>query len=128
MDTGAKGDLSGDQWIARQNRLAERAGRERDAIGKCAFLAAHVGEVHEGRITGVARHGAYVTLDEWYVEGLVHVSRLPGYFVPDALGFALVSAESRLRFALGDRLRVQIARADPVEAKIDLEWLERLDP
>ena len=54
------------------------------------------------------------------------LSRLPGYFTLDRMGFALVSTESRLRFALGDRLRVQVARADPVEAKIDLELVERL--
>jgi ribonuclease R len=86
-----------------------------------------VGEEATGRVTGIAPHGLYITLDPWYVEGLVHVSRLPGYFTPDAMGFALVSHETGLRFGLGDRLLVKISRADPIEGRIDFDLVERLN-
>ena len=112
--------------VSFRERLAVAAERERVQLARCALLADHVGEEVTARVTSVAPHGLYVTLERWYVEGLVHVSRLPGYFTPDALGFALVARDSRLRFSLGDRLRVRIDRADPVEARIDLDLLERL--
>ena len=108
-----------------RERLAERSEREVVQLGKCAFLEAHVGESHEGSVTGVARHGLYVTLDRWPIEGLVHVSRLPDYVELDPDGLSLVTEGSRRRYALGDRLAVRIAAVDVVKARIDLE-IERV--
>jgi ribonuclease R len=111
-----------------RERLAERAEREVVLLGKCAFLASHVGEVHEGWVTGVARHGLYVTLDRWPVEGLVHVSRLPDFVTLDEDELSLVTEGARRRYALGDRLRVVIAAVDVVRARIDLEIQRVLEP
>ncbi|MGH0032117.1 MAG: ribonuclease R family protein [Myxococcota bacterium] len=111
-----------------RERLAERAERERVLLGKCAFLTAHVGEEHEGTITGVARHGAYVGLDPWPIEGLVHVSRLPDFVSLDEDELSLVADGSRRRYALGDRLLVRIAAVDVVKARIDLEIVRVLEP
>ena len=35
-----------------------------------------VGEVFGGRISGMANFGLFVTLDDIYIEGLVHISDL----------------------------------------------------
>jgi len=102
-----------------RERVAMEAEREMVEIKKCVFLAAHVGEIHEGVVSGVARHGLYVTLAEWFVEGLVHVSRLPGFFELDENAHALVSRSSRRRLRLGDRVTVRIDAADPVRGRID---------
>ena len=88
-------------------------------IKACVLLRDHVGERHEGTVTGLAPHGLYVTLDAWWVEGLVHVSRLPDYAELAENGRALVSGS--LRYELGDRVAVTIASADPVMARIDFE-------
>jgi ribonuclease R len=108
-----------------RERLAERAEREVVQLAKCAFLAPHVGESHEGFVTGVARHGLYVTLDRWPVEGLVHVSRLPDFVQLDEDELSLVTDGARRRYALGDQLRVRIAAVDGVRARVDLE-IERV--
>ena len=102
-----------------RERVAMLAEREMDQIKACVLLRDHVGERHEGTITGLARHGLYVTLDAWWVEGLVHVSRLPGYSELSEDGRALVSGHTR--YELGDRVAVTIAGADPVTARIDFE-------
>jgi len=83
------------------------------------MLRSHVGERHEGTITGLARHGLYITLDAWWVEGLVHVSRLPDASELSEDGRAMVSRSAR--YELGDRVAVTIASADPVKARIDFE-------
>jgi ribonuclease R len=45
----------------------------------------HVGEEFEGTISGVTAFGLFVTLDELYVDGLVHISDLgQDYFQFDA--------------------------------------------
>jgi ribonuclease R len=99
------------------------AEREMVEIKKCVFLAAHVGEIHDGSVSGVARHGLYVTLDAFFVEGLVHVSRLPGEFELDEAAHALVARGSRRRLRLGDAVRVRIDAADPVRGRIDFSLL-----
>jgi ribonuclease R len=104
-----------------RERLAERAERELLSLKKCVFLAQHVGEEQDGRVTGVARHGIYVTLDRWPIEGLVHVSRLPEYVSLDDDGLSLQAEGSRRRYALGDRLQVVVAAVDPIRLRIDLE-------
>src|SRR5262249_37700234 len=64
--------------VSFSERVAEAAEREMIDVKKCALLAGRVGEVFEGSVTGVARHGLYVTLDGVFAEGLVHVSDLGG--------------------------------------------------
>ena len=102
-----------------RERVATLAEREMNQIKACVFLRDRVGERHEGTVTGLARHGLYVMLDAWWVEGLVHVSRLPGFSELAENGRALVS--DRARYELGDRVVVTIAAADPVTARIDFE-------
>jgi ribonuclease R len=102
-----------------RERVAMEAEREMVEIKKCVFLAAHVGETHAGTVSGVARHGLYVTLEAFFVEGLVHTSRLPGRFELDERAHALVARGSRRRLRLGDRLRVRVDASDPVRGRID---------
>ena len=102
-----------------RERVAMEAEREMVEIKKCVFLAAHLGEEHAGTVSGVARHGLYVTLDAFFVEGLVHTSRLPGRFELDERAHALVARGSRRRLRLGDRLRVRVDASDPVRGRID---------
>ncbi len=107
-----------------RERIAMDAEREMVEIKKCVFMAAHLRELHAGTVSGVARHGLYVTLDAFFVEGLVHVSRLPGFFELDERAHALVARGSRRRLRLGDRVTVRVDAADPVRGRIDFS-LER---
>ena len=102
-----------------RERVAQAAEREMDQLKACVLLRDHVGEIHAGSVSGVAEHGLYVTLEAWWVTGLVHVSRLPGYWELGEGGRALTGDGGR--YALGDALEVRIADADPVTARIDFE-------
>ncbi|HYB12626.1 MAG TPA: ribonuclease R [Myxococcota bacterium] len=112
--------------VSWRERVAMEAEREMIDLKKCAFMAGRVGDEYDGTITGVAKHGFYVTLDPFFVEGLVHVSRLPDYVVLDERAHALVSRRSRERWRLGDRLRVRVDDVDPVKAWINFSVVERL--
>src|SRR5262249_61473521 len=89
-------------------------------IKKCVLMAGRVGEVFDGTITGVARHGLYVTLDGAFVEGLVHGWALGGGLRFDEERLVLAAHRSGLRFRLGDRLRVRLVASDPAQGRIDL--------
>ena len=102
-----------------RERLATLAERESVDMATCAVMAQHVGGEFEGSVTGVARHGLYVTLDGLLAEGLVHVSRLPGFYHLDERSQALVARGSRRRFRLGDRLRVRVDSVDPIRVHMN---------
>src|SRR5690606_37843471 len=59
-----------------RERRADDASRDVEAWLKCWFMKERVGESFSGTVTGVTTFGIFVTLDELYVEGLVHISEL----------------------------------------------------
>ena len=110
--------------VSWRERVAQDAEREIIDLKKCVFMAPRVGRQFDGTVSSVAPHGLYVTLDDWFVDGLVHVSKLPGYFEVDARRFALTSRSGE-RFRLGDRLRVLVDSADCVTGHIDFSLVQR---
>jgi len=101
-------------------RRADEATRDVTAWLKCYYMRDRVGEVFMGSVAGVAAFGAFVALDDVYVEGLVHISDLgKDYFKYDAGKHELMGERTHQRYRLGDRLRVKIARVDLDGARID---------
>jgi ribonuclease R len=105
--------------VSWRERVAMQAERDMDRLKKCEFMASRVGEEFPGTVSGVARHGLYVTLDDWFVEGLVHVSTLSGSYRLDEKAFALVPRGSGPRYRLGDRLKVRVDSVDRIAAHVD---------
>lgn len=101
-------------------RRADDATRDVTAWLKCYYMRDRVGEVFMGSIAGVAAFGAFVALDDVYVEGLIHISDLgKDYFRYDAAKHQLLGERTGQRYRLGDRVRVKIARVDLDGARID---------
>lgn len=101
-------------------RRADEATRDVTAWLKCYYMRDRVGEVFMGSIAGVAAFGAFVALDDVYVEGLVHISDMgKDYYKYDAAKHELMGERTHQRYRLGDRLRVKIARVDLGSARID---------
>jgi len=98
--------------ISFRERLAVQAEREMADIKRCAFMQRHVGEEFEGSISGVARHGIYVTLDAFYVDGLLPLWSMPEYMELDAGQHAFVGRSSGRRYRLGDPLRIRVEEVD----------------
>jgi ribonuclease R len=101
-------------------RRADDATRDVVAWLKCYYMKDRVGETFTGSISGVTAFGAFVALDEVYVEGLVHISELgKDYFHFDAAKHQLMGERTRKRFRLGDRLKVKVVRVDLDTSRID---------
>lgn len=81
-----------------------------------------VGETFPGVITAVTGFGLFVELTDIFVEGLVHVTALPGdYYHFDAVHHRLSGERTGRSFRLGDTTEVVVARVDLDERKIDFE-------
>ncbi len=101
-------------------RRADEATREVSAWLKCYYMRDRVGEEFEGSVSAVTSFGIFVALDEFYVEGLVHISELgQDYFHFDATRHQLIGDRTRKQFRLADRVKVKIVRADLETSRID---------
>ena len=101
-------------------RRADDASRDVENWLKCFYMKEHVGGVFTGAVTGVTSFGLFVTLDDYFVDGLVHISELGrDYFQFDAARHMLLGERSGKRFRLADRMKVKLVRVDLETRKID---------
>jgi ribonuclease R len=97
---------------------------ERDTTDRylAAFLSDRVGATFTGRISGIARFGAFVKLDETGADGLLPMRALGHeYFHYDADSQTLMGADTGLVIAIGDKVEVRLAEAVPVTGGLTLE-------
>jgi ribonuclease R len=101
-------------------RRADEASRDVEAWLKCKYMRDHLGEEYSGVVTAATSFGIFVTLDQMYVEGLVHITELGGeYFKFDEARQELRGERTGIRYAIGTRLRVQVSRVDLDGRRID---------
>jgi ribonuclease R len=111
-----------------RERVAQEAERDSVDLKKIEFMERHLGDEFDGTIAGVTAFGFFVLLDEYDVEGLVHISTLTDdYYVYLEEQHALLGEKKRRKFQLGDRVRVQVVRVDREARQIDFELLGRED-
>ncbi|EIK51831.1 ribonuclease R [Stutzerimonas stutzeri TS44] len=116
------------EQLGEQCSMTERRADEatRDVVNwlKCEFMRDRVGETFPGVITAVTGFGLFVELTDIYVEGLVHVTAMPGdYYHFDPLHHRLSGERSGRSFRLGDSVEVRVMRVDLDERKIDFELI-----
>jgi ribonuclease R len=117
-------ELIGDQSSERE-RIAADAERELMDWRKAEFMADRLGEEFEGVITGVREYGFYVELEEFFVEGFVHVMALgDDEYEYRERKHRLVGKRTRREYRLGDRLRVVVNRVDRSRHLIDFSPVE----
>jgi ribonuclease R len=117
------------EQLGEQCSMSERRADEatRDVVNwlKCEFMKDRVGESFPGVITAVTGFGLFVELTDIYVEGLVHVTALPGdYYHFDPVHHRLAGERTGRSFRLGDTVEVRVMRVDLDERKIDFEMAE----
>lgn len=115
--------LLGEHCSTNERRADEAT---RDVINglKCEYMIDKIGEQFKGIITAVTGFGFFVELEKIYVEGLVHISNLPqDYFHFDAKSHQLLGERSGIRFRLGDKVKIKVARVNLDEKKIDFDLI-----
>ncbi len=111
----------GEHCSATERRADEAT---RDAVDwlKCEFMMDRVGEEFDGIISGVTSFGVFVELDQIYVQGLVHITSLADdYYHFDPMHHRLTGERAGRVYRLGDPIRVQVARVNLDDRKIDFE-------
>jgi ribonuclease R len=112
--------MSAGEHCSANERRADEASRDVEAWLKCRYMRERLGEEFGGTVTAVTSFGLFVTLDQLYVEGLVHITELGGeYFKFDEVRQELRGERTGIRYAIGARVRIQVSRVDLDGRKID---------
>jgi ribonuclease R len=106
-------------------RRADDATRDVDAWLKCEFMQDKLGQEYTGVITSVTAFGFFVMLNDFFVEGLVHVTTLKNdYYHYDEQSHCLFGERSKIRYSLGNEVSVIVAQVNLDERKIDFNLAE----
>ena len=124
-------DVADMQRLGAHCSMTERRADDatRDAVDwlKCEYMLNKVGEIYDGTVASVTSFGLFVELDDIYVEGLVHVSAMGSdYFHFDPVRHRLDGERTGVSYRLADRVRVQVARVNLDERKIDFEFVDKV--
>ncbi|MDE5982685.1 MAG: RNB domain-containing ribonuclease, partial [Duncaniella sp.] len=110
-------------------QLASNAERSSIKYKQVEYMADHLGEVFPGMISGVTEWGLYVELDENKCEGLVPMRDLADDFYDfNPESFSLIGRRHNNRYRLGDKIRVQVARADLAKKQLDFVIVDEKNP
>jgi ribonuclease R len=107
--------------VSLHERRASEAEREAVAMYRAFLMREQVGEQFTGRITAVTNFGAFIEIDEPFVEGLIKLDALGA----DAFGFDAVSMRLRgrrsgVKLRLGDSVRVEVVDVSVARRRINM--------
>ncbi|SMX40111.1 ribonuclease R [Octadecabacter ascidiaceicola] len=106
----------------RRSMLAERDTTDRYLA---AFLNDRVGAMMGGRVSGIAKFGVFVKLDETGADGMIPIRNLGAeYFHYDADSQTLMGADTGVVIGLGVRVTVKLVEAAPVTGGLIVDLLE----
>jgi len=112
------------EHISMTERRAMEAERDTTDRYLAAFMADKVGAEFEGRVSGVARFGLFVKLDDTGADGLVPVSTIGReYFRYDEAAKTLTGEETGRLIRLGQRATVRLSEAVPLTGGLLFELL-----
>jgi len=102
-------------------RRADDATRDVSDWLKCEFMQDHVGDVFEGVVASVTNFGLFVRINDYQIDGLVHITSLGNdYYRYDELKQCLVGEASGVRYRLGDPVNIKVVAVNLDDRKIDL--------
>ena len=102
-------------------RRAEKASRQVEQVLICLHLKKKIGSTLSGVIVGVTDFGLFVSLESYFISGLLHVSDLS----KDRYEYlkntnAIKGKKTGKIYRLGQKIKVKIAAIIPLERKITL--------
>ena len=109
---------------SKQERVAEDAERDTDALKKVEFMEDKVGQIYEGIISSVTNWGIYVELPNT-IEGMVALSQMDDdYYEFDEKKMLVFGKRTKKSYRLGDKVVVSVAKVDRMMGTIDFVFEE----
>ncbi|RQO31300.1 ribonuclease R [Taibaiella sp. KBW10] len=108
-----------------RERKAMEAERLADKYKQVEFMSKHIGETFEALISGVATMGFWAETIAHKCEGMISIADLSSLdeFVFVEADYALVGSHTGMRFRIGDKVQIQVVRADLEKKQIDFDFV-----
>jgi len=101
-------------------RRAMEGEREAVAMYRAYLVRDQIGERYPGVISAVTSFGAFVEIDDPFVEGLIKIDQLGEAFEFDELHMRLRGRRSGLTLSLGETVEVEILNVSVLKRRVDL--------
>jgi ribonuclease R len=110
---------------SQRERRADDASRDVMSYLKCLYMQPRIGETFDATISTALEFGLFVQLKDMPIDGLVHISAIPGdYWELEDGGMGLVGQRTGRRWQLGQSVRVRLNRVDLTQRQIDFELVD----
>ncbi|WP_150466616.1 ribonuclease R [Francisella sp. SYW-9] len=107
---------------SQQERNADGASKQVENWLKCYFMQDYIGHILEAQIKHVNGLGLFAELKDMYIEGLIHVSAIPGdYYIYDETKDILIGKRTHKVYKIGQDITVRVVRVDLDRIHIDFE-------
>jgi ribonuclease R len=104
---------------SKTERRAIELERDVEKRKKAEYMSRRIGEIYDAVISGVSSFGFFAGLANT-VEGLVHMNTLnDDYYIYDPAHYRLVGERTKRVFALGDTVRICVAKVNTNRCEID---------
>ncbi|MBC8554056.1 MAG: ribonuclease R, partial [Candidatus Brocadiales bacterium] len=101
-------------------KRAQDAEREIIKLKLLRHMEEHADKVMEGIITGIQEYGLFVQIDEFQLDGLVHIRTLTDDFYElDKKKLSLIGSRRGKVYSFGDVVNVKIAKIDLLKREVD---------
>ncbi len=111
--------------LSAAEQRAVKCERKVTSVKKCRFFESHVGEEFDGYISSLVKFGAFVTLREFPLDGLVKLEELSDdHFIYDEETWTLRGKKTGKVFRVGDKVKIKVLNVDVSDGKIDFSLVE----
>ncbi len=101
-------------------KRAQEAEREIIKLKLLRHMEEHADKIMEGIITGIQEYGLFVQIDEFQLDGLVHIRTLTDDFYElDKKKLSLVGTRKGKVYSFGDVVKVKITKIDLLKREVD---------
>ena len=111
-------------YISRQEQRSVKAERSFESCKKARFLKQYLGDEFYGVISSVTSFGLFITLEKLYVDGLVRLKNLSGYWIFNESLLQVQEARTHYKMQLGDPVKIRVVSANIQTGSNELELLE----
>ncbi|MEI6089136.1 MAG: ribonuclease R [bacterium] len=106
-------------------RVAMQAERASTKYSFTVMASRQVGEIFDGKVTGITRYGLYVQLNDIFCEGLLHIKDMwDDYYFYDEVKLQMYGKRNKKVFTYGTKIKVKIVKVNVDKREIDLELVK----
>lgn len=113
------------EHISDRERKSMVAERTADDYTLMWLMRDRVGETLEGTVVTTASFGLFVEIEETGATGMVHASKLPGWWQLDESGVVYQNPETGDSYRVGDRVLVELLEVSPIMRRAELRIVKR---